>query len=78
MKRVFKIIITLYFVVSVIMCCYGAVKGKILRNKAESSYQISNDINDPINYEFVREVAFNLDIPFEEVTQQQFDDRYNN
>lgn len=37
-----------------------------------------NDINNPINEEYVIEVAFNLDIDIESVTQKQFNDRYIN
>lgn len=35
-----------------------------------------NSIKNPENDEFVVEVAFNLDIPVEEVTQKQFNARY--
>ena len=35
-----------------------------------------NNINNPLNDEFVIEVAFNLDIEPEEVTQRQFNQRY--
>jgi len=35
-----------------------------------------NSIDNPANEEFVEEVAFNLDIPVEEVTQEQFNERY--
>tara|TARA_R110002074_G_scaffold47610_4_gene122047 strand:- start:11975 stop:12142 length:168 start_codon:yes stop_codon:yes gene_type:complete len=37
-----------------------------------------NSIYNPKNEEFVVEVAFNLDINVDEVTQKQFNDRYIN
>ena len=37
-----------------------------------------DDINNPINEEYVVEVAFNLEIDIESVTQEQFNDRYIN
>ena len=37
-----------------------------------------NSIYNPENKEFVVEVAFNLDITVNEVTQEQFNDRYIN
>ena len=35
-----------------------------------------NSIRNPINQPFVLEVAFNLSIPIESVTQEQFNQRY--
>ena len=40
------------------------------------SVRYGNSINNPNNDEFVVEVAFNLDIPVDEVTQRQFNARY--
>lgn len=43
------------------------------------SIQVVNygdSINNPANEEFVVEVAFNLDIPVDSVTQEQFNARY--
>ena len=37
-----------------------------------------DSIYNPENEEFVVEVAFNLDITVDEVTQEQFNDRYIN
>ena len=37
-----------------------------------------NSIYNPDNEEFVVEVAFNLEISIDEVTQEQFNDRYIN
>ena len=37
-----------------------------------------NSIYNPENEEFVVEVAFNLDISVDEVTQEQFNNRYIN
>lgn len=37
-----------------------------------------DDIRNPDNDEFVNEVAFNLDIDRDSVTQEQFNDRYIN
>lgn len=37
-----------------------------------------NSIYNPDNEEFVVEVAFNLEISVDEVTQEQFNDRYIN
>jgi hypothetical protein len=36
----------------------------------------ADNIHNPDNQEFVEEVAFNLDIPPAQVTQQMFDERY--
>jgi len=38
--------------------------------------QWEDNINNPANAEFVVEVAFNLDIPVDSVTQIQFNERY--
>jgi len=37
-----------------------------------------DDIKHPYNEEFIVEVAFNLDIPIDSVTQEQFNERYIN
>ena len=35
-------------------------------------------VDNPNNWEYVIEVAFNLDIPVDSVTQEQFNERYIN
>lgn len=41
-----------------------------------TKYEWYYDITNPDNAECVTEVAFNLDIPFDSVTQKQFNNRY--
>ena len=37
----------------------------------------ADDVHNPENEEFVCEVAFNLNIPMDSVTQEQFNERYD-
>lgn len=44
--------------------------------RATKSVAWADSIENPENAEYVNEVAFNLDIPAEKVTQKQFNERY--
>jgi len=48
------------------------------KKEADSTYSVNweDDIRNPENAEFVEEVSFNEDIPFNQVTQEQFNKRY--
>jgi len=75
-------IVKFYLIVSVLYVLVCAVKGKIERTNLyplqETKQTIqSNSIEDPSNYEYVIETAFNLGIPVDSVTQEQFNERYN-
>jgi len=63
-SRIVSGIVILFLIAFVIRCTVGVVQ-----------YD-KDDIRNPDNAEFVVEVAFNLDIPVDSVTQEQFNERY--
>ena len=78
MKRNVKLIIAAYFVA--ITCVAMAVTSCSTSSHACDAYgkvKWENNINNPENGEFVCEVAFNEGCTAEEVTQEQFDNRYS-
>jgi hypothetical protein len=63
--KIFALIITVCMAVMIVMAVIN-------------TRQWPDSIHNPVNAEYVLEVAFNLDIPVDSVTQEQFNNRYLN
>lgn len=73
------VLVVLYFITAI---CLGFMltscgSAKYATHHVDRCPSWANCINNPENKEFVDEVAFNLNIKPQQVTQEQFDKRYN-
>ena len=77
MRKVFTLIFSMYLGGWTLYCGVRIVQG--VQNRPDPVKEIrieNNDIHHPDNWEYVNEVAFNLEIDPDSVTQEMFNERY--
>lgn len=70
MKQLLLILITM-----LITSC-SSYKGYSGKHNVSACPKWEDNVNNPANLEYVKEIAFNEDIPVKEVTQDMFNRRY--
>ena len=71
------IVITYFVIISIVAIIATSCASSHTTCDAYSKVKWENNVNNPENGEFVCEVAFNEGCTAEEVTQEQFDNRYS-
>jgi hypothetical protein len=82
MKKEIKLlllyIVTAACIIIMMEACGSAKNISVRKYKVDACPSWADNIKNPENEEFVEEVAFNLNKPVSQVTQQEFNNRYLN